>query len=66
MIFARAAITNPRCKTVPAERVAGLVLADCCSWREVEVRYRAVVRLAHLDGFHPELLDEHPWLGGSA
>ena len=37
-VFARAAISNPLYPTVPAEVVRGVVLADCCSWREVEVR----------------------------
>ena len=37
-VFARAAIANPVYPTVPAEVVGGVVLADCCSWREVEVR----------------------------
>ena len=37
-LFARAAISNPVYPTVPAEIVRGVVLADCCSWREVEVR----------------------------
>ena len=37
-VFARAAITNPEYLTVPAEAVCGVVLADCCSWREVAVR----------------------------
>lgn len=36
-VFARAAISNPEYATVPADSVAGVVLADCCSWREVEV-----------------------------
>jgi hypothetical protein len=36
-IFARAAISNPRYPTVPASVVHGVVLADCCAWREVEV-----------------------------
>jgi len=36
-VFARAAISNPMCPTVPAEVVRGVVLADCCSWREVDV-----------------------------
>jgi len=36
-IFARAAISNPSYATVPAVAVAGVVLADCCSWREVKV-----------------------------
>ena len=37
-IFARAAISNPVYPTVPAAVVRGVRLADCCSWREVEVR----------------------------
>jgi uncharacterized protein len=37
-VFARAAISNPQYATVPAASVHGVVLADCCSWREVEVR----------------------------
>jgi hypothetical protein len=37
-VFARAAISNPEYETVPADRVRGVVLADACSWREVEVR----------------------------
>ena len=37
-IFARAAISNPVYPTVPASVVSGVRLADCCSWREVEVR----------------------------
>ena len=37
-IFARAAISNPVYPTVPATIVQGVRLADCCSWREVEVR----------------------------
>jgi hypothetical protein len=37
-IFARAAISNPEYQTSPAVKVAGVVLADCCSWRELEVR----------------------------
>jgi hypothetical protein len=36
-IFARAAISNPTYATVPAVAVDGVVLADCCSWREVRV-----------------------------
>lgn len=36
-VFARAAISNPTLTTVPALVVQGVVLADCCSWREVEV-----------------------------
>ncbi len=38
MLFARAAISNPVYPTVPAQVVRGVVLADCCSWREVAVR----------------------------
>src|SRR5262245_10694000 len=37
-VFARAAISNPDCPTVPAVMVRGVVLADCCTWRELEVR----------------------------
>ncbi len=37
-IFARAAISNPVYPTVPAHVVQGVRLADCCSWRELEVR----------------------------
>jgi hypothetical protein len=37
-LFARAAISNPQSPTVPATVVRGVVLADCCSWREVSVR----------------------------
>jgi hypothetical protein len=38
VLFAQAAISNPVYSTVPAQVVRGVVLADCCSWREVEVR----------------------------
>src|SRR5262245_30935865 len=37
-VFAQAAISNPEYPTTAAEVVKGVVLADCCSWREVEVR----------------------------
>ena len=37
-VFARAAISNPTYPTVPATAVDGVVLADCCSWRELRVR----------------------------
>ena len=37
-LFARAAIQNPKYPTEPAVVVAGVVLSDCCAWREVEVR----------------------------
>jgi hypothetical protein len=36
-VFARAAISNPHYDTGPATAVRGVVLADCCSWRELEV-----------------------------
>jgi hypothetical protein len=37
-VFARAAISNPTYETDPAVVVRGVVLAGCCSWRELEVR----------------------------
>jgi hypothetical protein len=37
-VFARAAISNPHYPTVPATVVRGVVLAECCSWREDNVR----------------------------
>ncbi len=37
-VFAQAAISNPTYETVPAIGVDGVVLAGCCSWREVVVR----------------------------
>jgi len=37
-VFARAVIENPPYPTVPAVVVRGAVLANCCSWREVEIR----------------------------
>jgi hypothetical protein len=37
-VFARAAISNPEYPTVPATVVRGVVLADGCAWRELEVR----------------------------
>jgi hypothetical protein len=37
-VFARAAISNPHYPTVPAVAVRGVVLGDCCSWRELRVR----------------------------
>ena len=36
-MFARAAIANPSYPTIPAVAVDGVVLADCCSWRELKV-----------------------------
>jgi hypothetical protein len=37
-VFARAAISNPEYPTIPADVVRGVVLSDCCSWRELTVR----------------------------
>jgi uncharacterized protein len=37
-VFALAAISNPDYPTTRAVVVRGAVLANCCSWREVEVR----------------------------
>jgi hypothetical protein len=37
-VFARAAISNPQYATTPAVVANGVVLADCCSWRELEIR----------------------------
>ena len=37
-VFARTAISNPSYQTDRAAVVNGVVLADCCSWREVAVR----------------------------
>jgi len=37
-VFARAAISNPQYDTFPAVVIRGVVLAGCCSWREVQVR----------------------------
>jgi len=37
-VFAQVAISNPSYPTVPAAAVRGVVLADCCAWRELEVR----------------------------
>jgi hypothetical protein len=37
-IFARAAISNPQYESGPATVVRGVVLAGCCSWRELEVQ----------------------------
>jgi hypothetical protein len=37
-VFARAAISNPVYRTVPAYIVSGVVLADACSWRELTVQ----------------------------
>jgi hypothetical protein len=37
-VFARAAISNPVYPTFDAMTVPGVVLADCCSWRETTLR----------------------------
>ena len=37
-VFARAAISNPSYPTAAASVVKGVRLADCCSWRELQVR----------------------------
>ena len=37
-VFARAAIGNPQYPTTPAVAIPGVVLADCCSWRELKMR----------------------------
>jgi hypothetical protein len=37
-VFAQAAISSPQFPVVPAVTIKGKVLADCCSWRELEVR----------------------------
>jgi hypothetical protein len=37
-LFARAAISSPQYESAPATVVCGVVLANCCSWRELEVR----------------------------
>ena len=37
-VFAKAAISNPVYETTPAAIVRGVVLADCCSWRELQVQ----------------------------
>src|SRR3981189_3222035 len=35
-VFARAAISNPVYPLFAAKAVHGMVLADCCSWRETQ------------------------------
>lgn len=37
LLFAKGAIANPVFPTRPAEMVAGVVLQDVCSWRELQV-----------------------------
>jgi uncharacterized protein len=59
-IFARAAIGNPAEPTVPATKVAGVILAETCSWYEVEVarvdatppRARVETRVVHHGARH--------------
>ena len=50
-VFARAAISNPAYETVPAQAVRGVVLADACSWRELEVHVdrQHAAAIAHRD-----------------
>ncbi len=63
LLFAQAAIGNPVFPTGPAEVIAGQVLQDVCSWREVEVaevdtaqpRSRITTRVVHR-GFAREFL----------
>lgn len=63
MLFAEAAISNPRYPAVPAAVVRGVVLDAACSWREVEVtavddtppRSRIETRVAHR-GFRREFI----------
>jgi len=61
--FAQGAISSPVFPAIPAEKVRGVVLADVCSWREVEVeeadvegpRARFECRVVHR-GFKREFL----------
>jgi hypothetical protein len=54
-VYARAAIASPEYPTGPASVVRGAVLADCCSWRELEAmaidetppRSRIAMRVVH-------------------
>lgn len=63
LLLARGAISSPQFPWQPAERIAGAVLEDVCSWREVEVfevddrepRARFTVRVVH-HGFRREFL----------
>ena len=62
-VFARAAIANPQYQTVSAAVVRGVVLADCCSWRELDVhsidstppRSRIETKVVHR-GVHREFI----------
>ena len=63
LLFARGATGTATAPTIPAEHVAGVVLADACSWREVEIvradheppRARLETRVVHR-GIHREFL----------
>lgn len=63
LLFAQSAISNPLFPTRPAEVVAGVVLQDVCSWREVQIeavdaqqpRSRITTRVVH-KGFAREFL----------
>lgn len=62
-IFARSAIANPPHATAPAVVVSGVRLAECCTWREVELhsidstppRSRIETRVVHR-GAHREFI----------
>jgi hypothetical protein len=62
-VFAHGAISNPGFETTPASVVNGVVLSDCCSWREVAVeaidstppRSRIETRIVH-HGFRREFV----------
>jgi hypothetical protein len=62
-LFARAAISNPQPPTTAAVVVRGVILDDCCSWRELELetldsnppRARATARVVHR-GFRREFI----------
>ena len=63
MLFARAALSDPRFPAHPAQVVRGVVLEAACSWREVEVvqvddtppRSRIETRVVHR-GFRREFI----------
>lgn len=63
LLFAKSAVSHPVFPTRPARVVAGVVLADVCSWREVQVeeidnrqpRARVTTRVVH-QGFEREFL----------
>ncbi len=63
LLFAESAISNPVFPTRPAEVVAGVILQDVCSWREVQVeeidaqqpRARITTQVVHR-GFEREFL----------